>query len=128
MKSSIALLSLLSAGLVSAVPIESRDVPQVTFALSNDQSGANAGVTFHADGSEKRIADLFKGTSVVTGGVVLASSGELTAFPQAINCVLKNHWSVVTTLTAQNTFVDLDGNPGVSTPINLNDATITCHV
>ncbi|KAJ6032613.1 hypothetical protein N7540_003345 [Penicillium herquei] len=128
MQFSITLLALLPAALVSAVPVDSRTLPEVTFSLSNDQSGANAGATFLADGYDRWISDLFKGTSVAAGGNVLASSGQLTAFPQNINCVLKNNGNYLTTLTTQNTFVDIDGNPAVSTPINLNGATINCHV
>ncbi|KAJ5741198.1 hypothetical protein N7493_001070 [Penicillium malachiteum] len=128
MQFSITLLSLLPAALVSAVPLESRTLPEVTFSLSNDQSGANAGATFPVNGYDRSISDIFKGTSVAASGNVLASSAQLTAFPQNINCVLKNNGNYIATLTAQNTYVDIDGNPAVSTPINLNGATINCHV
>lgn len=126
MQSIIALCSLLAIA-VSAGPIDARSYPEVTFALSNDQSGANAGATFLADGTDKYFSGLFAGTSVDASGQVVASSGQLTAFPQSVNCVLKNNWAYVTTLTAQNTYIDLDGNPSASIPVNVNGGTINCH-
>lgn len=126
MKSIIALCSLLAIA-VSAGPIDVRSQPQVTFALSNDQTGAYAGKTFSADGTDKPLSSLFAGTSVGASGQVVATSGQLTAFPQSINCVLKNHGAAITTLTAQNTYIDLDGNPSVSIPVNMNSGTINCH-
>lgn len=126
MKSIIALCSLLAIA-VSAGPIDVRSLPQVTFALSNDQTGAYAGATFSADGTDKQLSGLFAGTSVAASGSVVATSGQLTAFPQTINCVLKNNGATITTLTAENTYVDLDGNPSVSIPVNVNGGTINCH-
>ncbi|KAJ5672039.1 hypothetical protein N7507_001166 [Penicillium longicatenatum] len=122
----IALCSLFAIA-VSAGPVDIRSQHQVTFALSNDQSGAYSSATFLTDGTDKNVGTLFAGTSVAASGRVLASSGQLTAFPQTVNCVLKNNGAYITTLTAQNTYVDLDGNPSVSTPVNLSGATINCH-
>jgi hypothetical protein len=126
MHATIALCSLLAVA-VSAGPVDIRQPSQVTFALSNDQTGAYASAPFLADGTDKPIYNLFAGTSVAAGGKVLASSAQLTAFPQTISCVLKNNGATITTLTAQHTYFDLDGNPSVSIPVNLNGATINCH-
>jgi hypothetical protein len=126
MQTAIALYSLLAVA-VSAGPVDVRQPHQVTFALSNDQTGAYAGATFLADGNDKTIVSLFGSTSVGAGGKVQASSAQLTAFPQTINCVLKNNGAIIATLTAQHTYVDLDGNPGISTPVNLNGGSINCH-
>ncbi|CEJ57937.1 hypothetical protein PMG11_06612 [Penicillium brasilianum] len=124
MKSIIAISSLLVAS-VAAVPLEARS-PSVTFALSNDYSGAYAGATFAADGTDKSIKSLFGTSSVASGGVVRASSGQLTAFPQSISCVLKNGGTTFPTLTAQRTYIDLDGNPSAVNPVDLTTAVITC--
>lgn len=112
---------------ISAGPVHTRQPHQVTFALSNDQTGAYAGATFLADGTDKKIGNLFAGTSVGAGGKVQASSGQLTAFPQTISCILKNNGAAITTLTAQHTYVDLDGNPRISIPVNLDGASINCR-
>ncbi|KAJ6095971.1 hypothetical protein N7486_006717 [Penicillium sp. IBT 16267x] len=126
MQTIIALYSLFAIA-VSAGPVDIRQQHQVTFALSNDQTGAYAGATFLTDGTDKHLSNLFARTSVGAGGNVIATSGQLTAFPQTINCVLKNNGATITTLTAQHTYVDIDGNPSASIPVNLNSATINCH-
>lgn len=125
MKSIIAVCSLLVAS-VAAVPLEARTAQSVTFALSNDNSGAYAGATFSADGSDKTITSLFGTSSVASGGHVWATSAQLTAFPQTISCVLKNNGATVTTLTAQHTYFDLDGNPSAAIPVDLTGAVINC--
>lgn len=112
----------------SAASFEVRQSNPVTVALSNDQSGAQAGVTLQADGTDKTIPSLFGSTSVGAGGTVKASSVQLTAFPQSINCAITNNGAILARLTAQTTYVDLDGNPGASVPINLNNAVINCRV
>lgn len=117
-------ISLLAA-VASAGVIDAR-APQATFALSNDQTGAYSSAVVVADGTPKKISALFKGTSVAAGGNVLASSGQLTAFPQSIKCVLTRNGAPVATLTAWTTYIDLDGNPQTSIPQNLNNAAIKC--
>jgi hypothetical protein len=126
MKSAIA-TSLLLAATAIAAPLEARAAATVGFALSNDQSGSYAGVTFPADGTDKTISSLFGSTSVGSSGHVLASSAQLTQFPGTINCVLKNNGAALATFTAQKTFADLDGNPAKAIPVNLDHATINCH-
>ena len=125
MKSIIAICSLLVAS-VAAAPLEARDAPSVTFALSNDNSGAYAGVPFAADGTDKTISSLFGATSVASNGQVWATSAQLTAFPQTINCVLKNNGATLTTFTASHTYFDLDGNPSAAIPVDLTAAVINC--
>lgn len=126
MKSAI-FASILFVATAIAAPLEARAAATVGFALSNDQSGSYAGVTFPADGLDKTVSSLFGSTSVGSSGHVLASSAQLTQFPGTINCVLKNNGAVLATFTAQKTFADLDGNPAKATPINLDNATINCH-
>ncbi|KAJ6140405.1 hypothetical protein N7471_006891 [Penicillium samsonianum] len=128
MKFTIAAIISLMAATISATPLEVRQSNQVTVALSNDQSGAYAGVKFQADGSDRGIFSLFSGTSVGAGGTVKATSAQLTNFAQSINCVIKNNDATIGTLTAQQTYLDLDGNPNAAIPINLNNAVIRCRV
>lgn len=128
MKFTIAAIISLMAATISATPLEVRQSNQVTVALSNDQSGAYAGVKIQADGSDRGIFSLFSGTSVGAGGTVKATSAQLTNFAQSINCVIKNNDATIGTLTAQQTYLDLDGNPNAAIPINLNNAVIRCRV
>ncbi|KAK1141033.1 hypothetical protein N8T08_009606 [Aspergillus melleus] len=126
MKSFTAIVCSLLAASVYSAPLEER-APQVTVSLANDQPGANAGVQFAADGTDRSIFALYGGTPVGAGGTVLASSAQLTAFPQTINCVIRNNGVPIATLTAQKTFADLDGNPNTAIPVNLNNGVINCR-
>ncbi|KAJ5097842.1 hypothetical protein N7532_004843 [Penicillium argentinense] len=126
MKSAISIVSLLVAT-IAAAPLEARSVPTVTLALSNDQSGAYSTAAFAADGLDKSISSLFGSKSVGSSGHVLASSAQLSQFPGTISCTLKNNGAIFT-LTAQSTYIDLDGNPGAATPVNLDNARVNCHV
>ncbi|KAJ5496159.1 hypothetical protein N7463_008146 [Penicillium fimorum] len=128
MKFSIAAIASLMAFTVSATPLEVRQSNQVTVALSNDQSGANAGVTFQANDTDESIFSLFSGTSVGADGTVKATAAQLTNFAQSINCVITNNGATIGTLTAQQTYLDLDGSSHAAIPINLNNAKIHCHV
>ncbi|KAJ5807708.1 hypothetical protein N7447_011164 [Penicillium robsamsonii] len=128
MKFTIAATASLMAFTVSATPLEVRQSNQVTVALSNDQSGAYAGVTFQADDTDKSIFSLFSGTSVGAGGTVKATAGQLTNFPQSINCVITNNGATIGTFTALQTYLDFDGSSDAAIPINLNNAKIHCRV
>ncbi|CAG8894246.1 unnamed protein product [Penicillium egyptiacum] len=128
MKFTIAAIMPLVVVTVSATPLEVRQSNQVTAALSNDQSGAYASVTFQADDTYKSIFSLFSGTSVGAGGTVKATAAQLTNFAQSINCVIKNNDATIGTLTAQKTYLDLDGSPHAAIPINLDNAEILCRV
>jgi hypothetical protein len=100
---------------------------QVQVQLANDQSGANANAQVLADGQPKSVKALYGNTSVGRSGSVIASSAQLTAFPQGTFCVIANQGRS-TNLNYRQTFADLDGNPDKSVPVNLDTATITCHV
>ncbi|KAE8387063.1 hypothetical protein BDV23DRAFT_162039 [Aspergillus alliaceus] len=127
MKANFAVIIAFLTASISAAPLEVRDVAQVTLALSNDQSGAYAGVTFLADGNDRSIKGLYGGTSVGASGNVLASSAQLTLFPQTINCVIKNNGVLIGTLTAQHTYLDLNGDPASNAPVNLNNGVVNCR-
>lgn len=122
----IAVLSLLTAS-ATAVQFETRSSEDVTFVLSNDQSGAYASVNFPADGLDKSVESLFASTPIGSSGQILASSAQLSQFPGSINCVLEKYGSSLATFTTDHTFVDLDGNPSTAFPVNLDQAHINCH-
>ncbi|KAJ5184039.1 hypothetical protein N7492_001655 [Penicillium capsulatum] len=126
MKSVVAICAFLAAS-ISAAPLETRHASQVTVALSNDQSGAYAGVPFAADHTDRSILSLFGSTSVGSSGSVIATSIQLTQFPTNINCVLKTDWITLAILTPEKTFADLDGNPDAAKPVDLSHAVINCH-
>ncbi|KAF9887203.1 hypothetical protein FE257_010457 [Aspergillus nanangensis] len=124
MYSKVAVVLSLLAASVSGAAIEAR-TPQVTVALSNDQTGAYSGVAFAADGVFHPISALWAGTPIAKGGLK-ASSAQLNAFPQTITCAIRNNNAIIGTLSAWKTYVDLDGNPSVSTPVDLSKAQINC--
>lgn len=128
MKFDIAAIVPLMAVAISATPLEVRQSNQVTVALSNDQSGAYAGVTFQADDADKSVFSLFSGTSIGEGGTVKATAAQLTNFAPSINCVITNNGATIGTLTAQQTYLDLDGSSHAAIPINLNNAQIHCSI
>ncbi|KAJ5528411.1 hypothetical protein N7527_001804 [Penicillium freii] len=128
MKFNIAAIVPLMAVAISASPLEVRQSNLVTVALSNDQSGAHAGVTFQADDTDKSIFSLFSGTTVGAGGTVKATAAQLTNFAPSINCVITNNGATIGALTAQQTYLDLDGSSHAAIPINLNNAEIHCRV
>ncbi|GLB08242.1 hypothetical protein AtubIFM57258_004130 [Aspergillus tubingensis] len=124
MKSISAVLIALLATSVSAGPI----IPTVTIALANDQTGAQGSAAVPADGSVQSISALYGNTGVGSGGVVKASSAQLTNFQANTNCVITNYGSVLATLNSRNTYVDLDGNPSAAQPVDLSAATVKCTV
>jgi hypothetical protein len=132
MKSFIVASAALLATCATALPnpMAARHAPpEVTFALSNDQTGHYASATVPINGDTITFSSLFGDSVLASDGHVLASSGQLTAFPQGVNCGLENyegHW--VTALTPENTYVDLDGNPGVATPVDVTGYTISCSL
>ncbi|GES65233.1 hypothetical protein ANOM_009327 [Aspergillus terreus] len=128
MKLSYTSIICLFAGTSWAAAIDARQTQQVTVALSNDRSGAYASVSISPDGTDKSISALFGGTSVGATGSVLASSAQLASFPPTIKCVIVNGGATIATLTAQKTYVDLDGNPAVANPVNLSGGVLRCSV
>lgn len=128
MKLSYTSIICLFAGTSWAAAIDARQAQQVTVALSNDRSGAYASVSISPDGTDKSISALFGGTSVGATGSVLASSAQLASFPPTIKCVIVNGGATIATLTAQKTYVDLDGNPAVANPVNLSGGVLRCSV
>jgi hypothetical protein len=132
MKSFITVSAALLATCATALPNSKaarQGPPEVTFALSNDQTGHHASATVPANGDTFIFSSLFGDSVLASDGQVLASSGQLTAFPQGVDCGLENYegdW--VTALTPENTYVDLDGNPNVATPVDVAGYTISCSL
>ncbi|PWY75372.1 hypothetical protein BO70DRAFT_398229 [Aspergillus heteromorphus CBS 117.55] len=125
MKSIAALALSLLATSISASPV----IPTATIAFANDQSGAQGSATIPEDGSVQNIWSLYGSTKIAAGGAVVASSAQLTSFQANTNCVIKNaNWVVVGTLTAEHTYLDLDGTSNSLVPLNLGGWTVSCTV
>ena len=99
-----------------------------TLGLSNDLTRSYATAKFPTDSLNHSLGVYFGGTSVSVGGVVKASSAQLVDMPSGVGCVITNNGTTIATLTNENTYADLDGNPDESVAINLMGADITCHV
>ncbi|RAL15791.1 uncharacterized protein BO97DRAFT_403062 [Aspergillus homomorphus CBS 101889] len=129
MKSFTTIIASLLIAAVSAAPapvdIESR-ASTVTVSLANDQTGANAGVAIPGDGVSRGIQTLYGGTSVGSGGRVLASSAQLTNFPQWASCIIVNNGATIAYLNPQQTYADLDRDPSAVKPVDLSGGSITC--
>ncbi|CRG91444.1 hypothetical protein PISL3812_08493 [Talaromyces islandicus] len=133
MKSFIAAASAaLLATSATALPnrIAARQVTnEVVFTLRNDQSGANANATVPTNADTISFNYLFGNSVLASNGRVFASSAELTAFPQGVSCGLTDYEGrLFTTLTPENNYVDIDGNPTVAVPIDVTEYTIVCSL
>ncbi|KAF3914290.1 hypothetical protein ABW20_dc0101587 [Dactylellina cionopaga] len=127
MKSTIAIFFSFFAAAITAAPTGTT-FPSVTVSLSNDLSGANGIATIEANGVDRYISELFGNTPVGTGGYVVASSAQLTNFPQGVFCIIKKGDAPVGILNFMRTFADLDGNPNAAIPQNLDGAILNCQV
>lgn len=116
------------AATVSANSFQARDSGSITLGLSNDLTRSYATAKFPTDSLNHSLGVYFGGTSVSVGGVVKASSAQLVDMPSSVSCVITNNGTTIATLTNENTYADLDGNPDESVAINLMGADITCHV
>lgn len=116
------------AAAVSASPLQARDSGSVTFALSNDMTGAYATAKIATDNLPHSIGVYFAGSPVMVDYKILASSAQLATVPAGINCVLTNNGATIATLTEQATYADLDGNPNQLIPVTLSEGRITCSV
>ena len=100
----------------------------LTVQLSNDKTGATGSATIQANGVDQSVVALFGNTPVGAGNHVVASSAQLTNFPQGVFCIIKQGETPVGILNFKKTFADLDGNPDVATPVNLDGAVLNCQV
>ena len=119
------------AASVSAVPSSiaaKRTAPSVTLSLINDQSGRNANAAIVADGGANHISQLFHGSAVddmTANHDILATSAQLIAFPQGIECTL-DLGATAFYFDDQATFVRLVQN--INDPLNLSSAVFSCFV
>ena len=125
MKSSFAVLVGLFAATISAAPAITTTV---TVQLTNDLTGASGTTTVVADGTERSISSLFGNSGIAVNGQVLATSAQLTAFPQGVFCIIQNAGQNVGIFNFKKTFADLDGNPDAAIPQNLSGAILNCQV
>lgn len=131
MKSTLVTISTLFVATALALPAPAPQggataAPTATISFSNDQTGAHAPVVAPIDGTVINLYDVLTGTPIGVPVQVLASSAQLVAFPQNVDCTITDiNGNVIGTLTAQHTYVDLDGT-NTAVPINLAGATLEC--
>jgi hypothetical protein len=124
--SSLALLATSVVALPSG--FEARQSPnEITFTIINDQSGAQAAATIPIDGTTWGFESLFGTSSLASNGQILATSSQLIAFPQGVDCIIfQSAKAVVGHLTPSHTYLDLDGNPNAAIPVDVLGDGITC--
>jgi hypothetical protein len=98
----------------------------VTLQLANDFTGANIGKVIPADGSRHQISEFFAGSPVDSNGDILASSAQLTAFPTHVQCAIFKD-KLITVLTPERTYADLDGDSSKLSTVSLSGAYIECN-
>lgn len=138
MKSIIAAAVALLATSAAAAPsrLQARDAVNTfnvaapgytTFTLMNNLSGRQSAATLQTDGSVHNIGEIFANSNISEGDKVVADSTQLIDFPQGIRCEFKDGEGASRgVLTAENTYIDLDGNPHASQPFDLASWTIDC--
>ncbi|EED15886.1 conserved hypothetical protein [Talaromyces stipitatus ATCC 10500] len=130
MKFSIASSLTLLATSVAALPsgfVARQSYDNITFTIINDQTGAQAAATVLIDGIPNGFQDLFGSSPLASNGKILATSTQLIAFPQGVDCAITNSaQAVVGHLTPSHTWLDLDGNPNAAIPVDVSGDSITC--
>ncbi|KAL1996415.1 hypothetical protein VTN49DRAFT_180 [Thermomyces lanuginosus] len=98
-----------------------------TFTLMNNLSGRQGAATVPTDGSVFKIGEIFSNSNISDGDKVVADSTQLIDFPQGIRCEFKDGEGASRgVLTAETTYIDLDGNPHAAQPFDLASWTIGC--
>lgn len=124
--SSLALLATSVAALPSGF-VARQSPNEITFTITNDQSGAQAAATVPIDGSVATFENLFGASALASNGQILASSSQLIAFPQGVDCIIfRSARDVVGHLVPSHTYLDLDGNPNAAVPVDVTGDSITC--
>lgn len=125
----ISSLALLATSVV-ALPngfVARQNPNEITFTIINDQSGAQAAATIPIDGSTRGFESLFGTSRLASNGQILATSSQLIAFPQGVDCVINDSTQgVVGYLSPSHTYIDLDGNPNAAIPVDVSGDSITC--
>ncbi|GAM37253.1 hypothetical protein EIK77_000786 [Talaromyces pinophilus] len=124
--SSLALLATSVVALPSGF-VARQSPNEITFTIINDQTGAQAAATVPIDGSVAAFQDLFGTSSLASNGRILATSSQLIAFPQGVDCIIyQTTIDVIGHLTPEHTYLDLDGNPNAAIPVDVSGDHITC--
>lgn len=103
-------LTLFSASILAAPSPESAWGSAATIQLANDQTGANANVAVPVDGVKRSVEELWGHTSVAQNGIVFASSAQLVAFSQTVDCTITEYQPHLSaTLNAEKNWASLGG-------------------
>ncbi|KAI8935060.1 hypothetical protein NX059_007658 [Plenodomus lindquistii] len=124
----IALCATIVAPAISAAatPASREAFPLVTVSIANDLTGANAAVTVFSDGLARNLIDLFSNTTIDQHGVIFGTSVQLIKFTPKTHCFFQNYNDIIQFGGEDKTYVDLDGNTGKATPVNLNGFNLQC--
>ena len=122
------------AAAVSAAPSTipaKRTVPSVTISLSNDASGANGAATILADGNPNQVQTLFQNSPLFVPQIndeILATSAQLTSFPQGVSCIFQNAGKTFATLNVDTSFVEFSTPNPQLIPTRLSGTVLICEV
>jgi hypothetical protein len=108
------LTTIISTAAIAAPTNTVRNVPSLTFQLTNDLTGAHASATTLGDGLSRNLTDLFAGSAIAdkNTGSIKATSAQLThGFSDATRCFFQNVNDVIN-FDGRHTWVDLDGVSG----------------
>lgn len=126
MRTTIATIAALLMATASALPSpQSTSGPApatATLSFINDQTGAHAPVTAPLDGTVINLYNVLTGTPVGVPHQVFASSVQLIAYPQNVDCTVTGiGGNQLAQLTARHTYATLQAGG-----MNLNGATLAC--
>lgn len=101
-------------------------VPTITIAVTNDLTGLSATATVPGDGIARNIPDLFRGSAIDNNGAIIATSAQLVKFEDKTRCFFQNVNWIINLNGRDATFVDLDGDREVASPVYLNGFNLQC--
>ncbi|KAL1610128.1 hypothetical protein SLS60_001793 [Paraconiothyrium brasiliense] len=123
----ITLSTIFAAALAAPTKQARQTLPTLSFAVSNDVSGANVGSSILADGNAVTFLHDFAGTALDRNGRIIATSIQSTSNGAGIFCIIRDgEGKQVGLLNEQKTFVDLDGQEG-AVETDVSDFTILCE-
>ena len=128
MQFTLATIALFAASAFALPATQAAPVATATISFINDQSGAHAPIVAPLDGTTVNLYNALTGTPVGVPNQVLASSAQLIAYPQNVDCTIKNlGGTVLGELTARKTYVKLNAAlPNTPALVNLAGATMQC--
>ncbi|KAH8724955.1 hypothetical protein GQ44DRAFT_564123, partial [Phaeosphaeriaceae sp. PMI808] len=109
---------------ISAASVQ---VPHVAITITNEFNGKTAAASILADGSFKRVPDLFANSDLDENGRFFGTSAQLTRFVDNSKCLIHRGAGMLR-LNSSTPLVDLDGNPNVALlkPLLLNSFQFRC--